>query len=152
MAAMASSGDVLAQNTSRPHSAVVCTSEANGSWSLKARGTLTRTRSTTELLYEFKSAEHVFDWRFVTSREGNTTVVGPGLLLDRFVKAPGQPQSSPDGPMNAGASPDLGLRRQSLEATGEIREWAAMNALVLLIGSKCPNAGRELRPNSAVER
>src|SRR5438105_4715980 len=152
IAAMSSSGDVLAQKSSRSHSAVVCTSEANGPWILNARGTLTRTKSKTELLYEFKSAKHVFDWRFVASPEGNTTVLGPGLLIDRFVTSPKQPQPSPDiprGPMNAGQSSELGLRRQSLEATGEIREWAAMNALVLLIGSKCPNPGRSRRPDSA---
>jgi len=155
MAAMSISDDLLAQNSSRPQSAVVCVSEANGPWILKARGTLTRTKSKTELLYEFKSADHVFDWRFVTSPAGNTTVLGPGLLIDRFVtslKQPQPPQDIPRGPINAGQSSELGPRRQSLEATGEIREWAAMDALVLLIRSKCPSPGRALRPNSAVER
>jgi hypothetical protein len=102
--AVSGSYDVLARNPSRAHSAVVCTSEANGPWVLKARGTLTRTQAKTELLYEFRSADHVFGWRFVTSREGNTTVLGPGLLLDRFLTPPQQPHSS-----------DVDLRRQTLE-------------------------------------
>ena len=155
IAAMGSSGAALARNSWRPHSAVVCTSEANGPWILKARGTLTRTKSKNELLYEFKSSEHVFDWRFVTSPEGNTTALGPGLLMGRFIAPPKQPQQSTDtprGPINAAQSSDLGPRRQSLEATGEIREWAAKDALVLLIGSKCPNARPALQPNGAVER
>jgi hypothetical protein len=81
--------------------------------------------------------------------------MGPGLLMDLFLAASKQSESPPNprDPLNAAnSSSELGDRRQRLSTTGEIREYAAKNALVLLIGSRCPNAGRALRPNSAVER
>ncbi|HEU4353276.1 MAG TPA: hypothetical protein VFR66_15520, partial [Burkholderiales bacterium] len=74
-----------ADDASRDFTAVVCVSEASGPWALKARGTLTRTRSKNETAYRFKSDAHSFEWRFLASAEGNTTVQGPGYLMDRFV-------------------------------------------------------------------
>lgn len=146
--ALIASNGATAQDSSRPRAAVVCTSEANGPWILRARGTLTRTRSKSEMVYMFKSSEHAFEWRFVTSAEGNTTAMGPGLLMDLFITAAKQSESPPSqrGPLNgANSSSELGDRRQRLSTTGEIREYAAKNALILLIGSRCPNAGRALR-------
>ena len=128
--AFASTSAVLAQDAPRSYAAVVCTSEENGPWTEKARGTLTRTRSRADLGYRFEGAGQAFDWRFVTSAQGNTTVSGPGFLLERFGAAP----------KAAEASADPAQRRQSVEATGEIRESAGPNRLALLIGSKCPQA------------
>jgi hypothetical protein len=130
IAAMVSCGVALAQDAPRSYAAVVCTSEANGPWTEKARGTLTRTRSQADLGYKFEGAGQAFDWRFVTSAQGNTTVSGPGFLMERFGGAPNA----------AAGSADPAERRQSVEATGEIRESAGANRLALLIGSKCPQA------------
>jgi hypothetical protein len=41
-----------------------------------------------------------------------------------------------------GAASQPAERRQSIEATGEIREYAGRSVLVLLIGTKCPAARR----------
>lgn len=130
IAAALSGAAALAQDASRSYAAVVCTSEANGPWTLKARGTLTRTRSQADLAYRFESAGQAFDWRFVTSAQGNTTVSGPGFLMERFGAAPKSAEGSAQPPE----------RRQSVEATGEIRESAGPSRLALLIGSKCPQA------------
>lgn len=110
-----------ADEASRHFTAVVCVSEAGGPWSLKARGTLTRKRSGNETLYTFKSGEHSFDWRFVASAEGNTTVQGPGPLMERFI---------PDKKSSE--------RSQSLGASGEIRESVGQDVLVLRLASACP--------------
>ena len=40
--------------------------------------------------------------------------------------------------MTTPGAANANARRQSLEATGEIREYAAPHALVLRIGSTCP--------------
>jgi hypothetical protein len=45
-----------AQDAARSYAAVVCTSEANGPWTEKARGTLTRARSQADLGYRFEGA------------------------------------------------------------------------------------------------
>jgi hypothetical protein len=127
-AAASGAGNTLAQGSPRAYAAVVCTSEASGPWALKARGTLTRTKSESELAYKFEGGGHAFDWRFVTSPQGNTTVSGPGYLMQRFGAAP----------ESAKSSPAPGERRQSVEASGEIREYAGPNRFVLLVGSKCP--------------
>ena len=127
---IALTGAALAQDSSRSYAAVVCTSEANGAWTLKARGTLTRTRSQADVAYRFEGAGQAFDWRFVTSAQGNTTVSGPGFLMERFGAAP--------KPAEGSAEP--AERRQSVEATGELRESAGPNRLALLIGSNCPQA------------
>lgn len=130
IAAMVSCAAASAQDGPRSYAAVVCTSEANGPWTEKARGTLTRTRSLADLGYRFEGAGQAFDWRFVTSAQGNTTVSGPGfLLMERF----GAPPKAPEAAVPA-------EHRQSVEATGEIRESAGANRLALLIGSKCPQA------------
>jgi hypothetical protein len=77
--ALASAGGAFAQAASRQHVAVVCTSAAGGPWTQKALGTLTRTqKSEREIVYNFKSANQAFEWRFVTSPQGNTTVSAPG--------------------------------------------------------------------------
>jgi hypothetical protein len=128
IAAIVSCAVASAQDAPRSHAAVVCTSEASGPWIEKARGTLTRTRSQADLGYRFEGAGQAFDWRFVTSAQGNTTVSGPGFLMERFGAAPKAAEGS------AAAAE----RRQSVEATGEIRESAGPNRLALLIGSKCP--------------
>jgi hypothetical protein len=124
---IALSSAALAQDSSRSYAAVVCASEANGPWTQKARGTLTRTRSHANLAYRFEGEGQSFDWRFVTSAQGNTSVSGPGFLMERFGAAPKPGQGSDE-------------RRQSVEATGEIRESAGPHRLALLIGSKCPPA------------
>ena len=121
-----------AADGSRPYGAVICTSEAKGTWTLQTRGTLTRSRSGSELAYRFEAPDHAFDWRFVTSSEGNTTVLGPGFLMERFSALPKQLEF---------ASPSA--RRQSVEATGEIREYAGPNALALLIRANCPGSRRK---------
>jgi hypothetical protein len=125
--ALASAGGAFAQAASRQHVAVVCTSAAGGPWTQKALGTLTRTqKSEREIVYNFKSANQAFEWRFVTSPQGNTTVSGPGFLMERFGVSP------------KGAPSQPGQRRQSVEATGEIRESAGPNSLALLIRTDCP--------------
>jgi hypothetical protein len=127
-AAISCAASAFGQDAPRPQAAVVCTSEANGPWTLKARGTLTRTRAQANLAYRFESVEQSFDWRFVTSAQGNTTVSGPGFLMERFGAAP-----------KAGeGSAEAAERRQSVEATGEIRESAGPARLALRIGSQCP--------------
>ncbi|HEY1287745.1 MAG TPA: hypothetical protein VGF58_05415 [Burkholderiales bacterium] len=121
------SGGAFAQAASRQHVAVVCASAAGGPWTQKALGTLTRTkRSDRELVYTFKGAGQTFEWRFVTSPQGNTTVSGPGFLMERF------------GAVPKGAPSQHGRRRQSVEATGEIRESAGPASLALLIRTDCP--------------
>src|ERR1043166_10045888 len=52
--------------------------------------------------------------------------VGPGFLMERFGVSP------------KGAPSQPGQRRQSVEATGEIRESAGPNSLALLIRTDCP--------------
>ena len=130
LAAAMSCGIATAQDAPRSYAAVVCTSEANGPWTERARGTLTRTRSQAGLGYRFEGAGQAFDWRFVTSAQGNTTVSGPGFLMEHF----GAPPKTAEG------SGEPAERRQSVEATGEIRESAGASRLALLIGSKCPQA------------
>jgi hypothetical protein len=110
-----------ADGTSRDFTAVVCVSEAGGPWALKVRGTLTRTRSKNETAYRFKSDEHSFEWRFVASAQGNSTVQGPGYLMDRFLP---EKKSSE--------------RSQSLGASGEIRESSGQDVLVLRLSPACP--------------
>ena len=51
---------------------------------------------------------------------------GPGFLMERFGVSP------------KGAPSQPGQRRQSVEATGEIRESAGPNSLALLIRTDCP--------------
>ena len=119
---LAAADGASAQDASRRRAAVVCTSAGHGPWTLRARGTLTRTRQDGGMDYRFESAEQVFGWRLVASREGNTTAEGPGFLHERFA------------PVAANAAD----RRQSLEATGQIREHDGASALMLRIGSKCP--------------
>ena len=111
-----------AQDAPRQFAAVICVSEASGPWSLKARGTLTRIkRPKGEMAYSFKSSEQSLEWRLVASAEGNTTVEGPGYLMDRFV-----PQKKPSE------------RSQSVGASGDIRESSGADVLVLRLGSACP--------------
>lgn len=124
-AAASTVGIASAADSSRPYGAVVCSSEAGGPWALKAQGTLTRTKNEGELIYRFESTGHSFDWRLVASPQGHTTALGPGFLMERF-----------------GVASLPAERRQSIEATGEIREYAGQNVLVLLIRTKCPAARR----------
>src|SRR4029077_17687861 len=88
IAARVSCAAASAQDAPRSYAAVVCPSEANGPWTEKARGTLTRTRSQADLGYRVEGAGQAFDWGFVTSAQGNTTVSGPGFLMERFGAAP----------------------------------------------------------------
>src|SRR5687768_7006775 len=89
-AAVGAVGGAIAQPSTRQFSAVVCTSDASGRWTVKGRGTLNRTRSESELAYSFESDAHSFEWRFVTSREGHTTILGPGFLMHKFGGVPRQ--------------------------------------------------------------
>ena len=104
-------------STSRQQSAVVCTSEGGSPWILKARGTLTRTKSKNEIIYVLDLEGQRHSWRFITNPEGSTTIVGPGFLLQS----------------------DAGARSQQLYVTGEIREHAGPIILSLAIGSRCPS-------------
>jgi len=104
-------------STSRQQPAVVCTSEGGSPWILKARGTLTRTKSKNEIIYDLDLGGQRHSWRFITNPEGSTTIVGPGFLLQS----------------------DAGARSQQLYVTGEIREHAGPIILSLAIGSRCPS-------------
>jgi len=104
-------------STSRQQPAVVCTSEGGSPWLVKARGTLTRTKSKNEIIYDLDLGGQSYTWRFITSPEGSTTIVGPGFLLQS----------------------DAGARSQQLYVTGEIREHAGPIVLSLAIGSRCPS-------------
>src|SRR5438876_12360747 len=89
-------------STSRQQPAVVCTSEGGSPWILKARGTLTRTKSKNEIIYDLDLGGQRYSWRFITNPEGSTTIVGPGFL----------------------SQSDAGPRAQQLYVTGEIHEYA----------------------------
>jgi hypothetical protein len=115
------SSNGITDDAPRQFMAVVCISEAGGPWMLKARGTLTRTKSKSETAYSFKSSEHTFDWRFVASAQGNTTAQAPGFLMERFIP-----------------TKISGERSQSLGSSGEIRESAGAAVLLLRVGSACP--------------
>jgi len=104
-------------STSRQQPAVVCTSEGGSPWIVKARGTLTRTKSKNEIIYDLDLGGQSYTWRFITSPQGSTTIVGPGFLLQS----------------------DAGARSQQLYVTGEIREHAGPIILSLAIGSRCPS-------------
>jgi hypothetical protein len=121
-AALCGTAAAHANDAPRQFSAVMCISEAGGPWSARERGTLTRTKSKDALTYDLKLREVSFSWRFVTTPEGATSAVAPGFLLDRFVPTQAKPED----------------RKQNLYASGEIREHSGANALVLVIGSKCP--------------
>lgn len=123
--AAAAAGTAFAQDSSRQFDAVVCISEAGAPWTLKARGTLTRKRSGNDMIYELRTGEDSFSWRFATNAQGATTGVGPGYLMERMAPRLFKPSQVQD-------------RRQRLDATGEIREHVASGALVLRIGSRCP--------------
>jgi hypothetical protein len=124
-------------STSRQHPAVVCTSQSGGPWIVKARGTLTRTKSKNEVIYALDVGEHSYTWRFVTSPAGNTTIEGPGFLTDRLAGMSTQPE----------AQSDPAQRAQRLYVTGEIREFAGPIILSLGIGSKCPASDPKRWPN-----
>jgi len=104
-------------STSRQQPAVVCTSEGGSPWIVKARGTLTRTKSKNEIIYDLDLGGQSYTWRFITSPEGSTTIVGPGFL----------------------SQSDAGPRAQRLYVTGEIHEYAGPIMLSLAIGSRCPS-------------
>jgi len=103
-------------STSRQQPAVVCTSEGGSPWIVKARGTLTRTKSKNEIIYDLDLGGQRYTWRFITSPEGSTTIVGPGFL----------------------SQSDAGPRAQQLYVTGEIHEYAGATVLSLTVGSRCP--------------
>ena len=103
-------------STSRQQPAVVCTSEGGSPWIVKARGTLSRTKSKNEIIYDLDLGGQRYSWRFITNPEGSTTIVGPGFL----------------------SQSDAGQRAQQLYVTGEIHEYAGPTILSLAVGSRCP--------------
>ena len=115
--AASSAADAGEASTSRQQPAVVCTSEGGSPWIVKARGTLSRTKSKNEIIYDLDLGGQSYTWRFITSPEGSTTIVGPGFL----------------------SQSDAGLRAQRLYVTGEIHEYAGPTILALAIGSRCPS-------------
>ena len=125
LAAFAWSTNLAAADPPRQFGAVICTAEDSGPWRMRAQGTLKRTKSASELIYELDAAGDSFTWRFVTTAQGATTAISPGYLMDRFPVAAAQPAS-------------VAGRSQNLQATGEIRESGPSGALRLVIGSKCP--------------
>jgi hypothetical protein len=116
-------------STSRQHPAVACTSEGGSPWIVKARGTLTRTKSKNEIIYDLDLGGHSYTWRFITNPEGSTTIVGPGFLTDRLAGLPNNATKSQS---------DAGPRGQQLYVTGEIHEYAGATILSLAVGSRCP--------------
>jgi hypothetical protein len=116
-------------SASRREPAVACTSEGGGPWLVKARGTLTRTKSKNEIIFDLELGGHSYTWRFITNPEGSTTIVGPGFLTDRLVRPPSNPTESQS---------DAGPRAQQLYVTGEIHEYAGPTILSLAVGSRCP--------------
>lgn len=122
------SAAIALADDSRQFGAVICTSEAGGPWSEKARGTLTRAKSKDGISYELKAGEHTLTWRFVSVPPRGTSVVSPGYLMDRFAAQPAKAEESTE-------------RRQNLYADGEIREYSPSGALILVPRSSCP-AGR----------
>jgi hypothetical protein len=115
-------------STSRQQPAVACTSEGGSPWLVKARGTLTRTKSKNEIIYELELGGQSYTWRFITKPEGSTTIVGPGFLTHRLVGPPSNATESHS---------DIRPRAQQLYITGEIREYAGPIILSLAIGSRC---------------
>jgi hypothetical protein len=132
-------GDV---STSQQYPAVACTSEGGGPWLVKERGTLTRTKSKNEVIYDLNLGEHSYTWRFITNPEGSTTIVGPGFLADRLVRPP---VSAAESQSNAGT------RSQQLYVTGEIHEFAGPTLLALAIGSRCPTRDPKRWPKPTVQ-
>jgi hypothetical protein len=124
------------------HPAVVCTSEAGGPSVLRARGTLTRTKSRNELIYRLDVKEKSYEWRFVTNADKSTTITGPGPLIGKLVDIPKreEPLPFPRGPINA-ADPHQypGFPAQSLHVNGEIRESIGAIRLWIASGTKCPS-------------
>ena len=91
-------------------------SEGGSPWVVKARGPLIRTKSKNEIIYDLDLGGQSYTWRFITSPEGSTTIVGPGFL----------------------SQSDAGPRAQQLYVTGEIHEYAGATILSLAVGSRCP--------------
>jgi hypothetical protein len=120
----------------------ICTSEAGNPWALKNQGTMTRSKSTYEVIYMLDVKDQGYTWRFVTNPDRSTTIMGPGLLIGKLVERPTQPDQplkSPRGPINmADSGPDSGPRGQSLDVNGEIREHAGSFVLSVAAGRKCP--------------
>lgn len=122
--------------------AVVCMSEAGGPVMLRAKGTLTRTKTRDELIYRLEVKEQTYDWRFITNTDRSTTILGPGLLIGKLVDMPkhDQPLQFPRGPINAADSGQYAAPRgQSLDVNGEIREYLGQIRLWVVPGTKCPS-------------
>src|SRR5882724_6128284 len=71
-ASIAAYGGEGEASTSRQQPAVLCTSEGGSPWIVKARGTLTRTKSKNEIIYDLDLGGQSYTWRFITSPQGST--------------------------------------------------------------------------------
>jgi hypothetical protein len=120
--------------------AVVCTSDAGAPPVLRASGTLTRTKSSNELVYLLDLKRKSYEWRFITNADKSITTKGPGFLIGDLVEIPKRegPLPFPRGPINAGDPQQYPpFPSQSVHVNGEIRETLGPIRLWVASGTNC---------------